>query len=762
MNKHSQIPGLLFLGGGRPEVAALCSRLTNEPEFALVPAGETSLDLAQLPTAGVFAALVFMPEPDGRADQHAGRLPPGFAVPRVLLVPGRGADANQGGSAGRDGIVACHSLQDLDYGALVHDLRLLCHAWQATGGQQDEQTLLLKVMDQLADCVLLIDARSGRIIHANVAAERLFGRSTANLAGEQFGFPLVEGESTEIDILQPDGAIRTAEMRLRHTFLRGDNLLMASLRDITPRKTLERRLQEAYRTAEQASHDRDDFLAHISHDIRTPMSGIIGMVELAMVETRPERQKKHLEVIKGSAESLLHIFNDLLDLSRIESGRLELRQEPFPLRRLLEPLLAGIAAQCREKGLQFETGIGANVPEQLVGDAAKLRRVLENLLGNAVKHTAQGSVSFRADVLHTHQKLAQPSAGTALLRFVVEATGQGMDAELQDDAGRRNLREHAAHHDLGLNIVRHLTDCMGGSLDEAGHEGQGNSVTISIPFRHAVEVNTLSPGPCRNHPALEPLDVLLVEDNEVNQLFTSEMLANQGHRVTVRENGQAALDILSRKRFDLILMDIQMPVLDGVETTRRIRDRASPVLDHRVPIIALTAHALKGDRERFLAEGLDDYITKPVDFAQLVQAMAKLLPGKVQRDAAQPQSAAEPPASAAQDTAVIDQDWFTRMFSSRKDFLRRMFEVFLREEPLRLAKIRTAVQSRDMEALRILAHSLKGAAATLGAAATKEQAFALERAAADNDAELAESACRKLEVELQRVLDFMQQFITTD
>lgn len=695
--------------------------------------------------------------------------------PAVLLLPQHLASLTI--TLPKQGFVSCRLLNAVDPTRLIEDLLLLARVWCERCDMQcpPEGDRLGKLVDQVAEGVLILDSAEGNILHANPAAQTLFGRSTQELQGEHFGLPVHSGDHAEIEIFCERGLMKTVEIRLGTTTWDDRDAFLASLRDVTRQKQMKHRLQEAIQQAEDANKAKSDFLARVSHDIRTPVSGIVGMADITMASGLPEQQRKHIESIKTSAQYLLAILNDILDFSRIEAGNIQLEEQPIDLRSELEPSIAYFAKQCAESGLTFRAAIAANVPETLKGDPVRIRRIVDNLLTNAVKYTERGSVELAVECLGISPG---EDLDVAKIRFAISDTGVGIPNEFQSRIftmfaqGTSDSTKARQGVGLGLCIVRHLCQVMGGSVDFDSQEGKGSVFRVTLPLQLAPDASPSKPDVAEAPlPAARPCRILLVEDNQVNQLFTMEMLRTQGHDVTVRENGREALDILTKERFDLVLMDIMMPVMDGLEATLAIRDPQSGVLDHDVPIIALTAHAIKGDQERFMSHGMDAYVSKPVDFQILYAEIARLMHNRPllaeQTSSASDQPQPKQPAPAASDrpsdaVSPIDETWMHKMLQTRSDFLKRMFEVFLAEEPTRLEKIRQAVQDEDMEQIRFLAHSTKGATATLGASTAREHAHALELAAKEQDAEAVAAAHQRLEAEMHRVFGFMSGFLATN
>jgi PAS domain S-box-containing protein len=387
-------------------------------------------------------------------------------------------------------------------------------------------------------------------------------------------------------------------------------------RDITAQKMLETRL----RTANRA---KNEFMANMSHELRTPLGGILGLVKLALNNTLPERLRHDLEMIDASGRALLHLINDILDLSRIEAGRLEMECRCVELRELLESMLEPFSMQAGARGLGFRLAIPPELPPVIRADPFRLGQILRNLVSNALKFTEEGGISI--DV-----SCGPGSSGgkSVKLSFSVTDTGIGIAQTDQRklfrsfsqlDASRSKRYEGVG---LGLVICRKLARSMGGDIELSSRKGKGSRFTFAAEFETGVLPEPLTADEAEREPPGR-LKVLLAEDNPVNTAYILRFLAEEGHAVTSVQNGREALDALGKERYDLVLMDVQMPEMDGVEATRRIRSAASGVLDRKIPVIALTAYAMKSDRELFMQAGMDDHITKPIDFDLLRRVLEK-------------------------------------------------------------------------------------------------------------------------------------------
>jgi two-component system sensor histidine kinase/response regulator len=646
-----------------------------------------------------------------------------------------------------------------------------------------ERQLLRTLVDHVPDCMYAKDTES-RFLIANQAVANIMGvRDPQDLIGKtDFDFypPELANQyrRDEISILESGQAIINREEKasisadLRWLLTTKvpllDDLgkvvgLVGIGRDITKRKETERLLVEAKEAAESASRAKSEFLANMSHEIRTPMNGVLGMTDLALdTELLPE-QREYLTTVKSCAESLLTVINDVLDFSKIEAGKLDLDSVEFCLRETLEDTIRALSPRAFQKGLELITDVGPLVPEVVVGDPLRLRQIVVNLVGNAIKFTAEGEVKLMV-------RVEERGEGTVNLRFTVADTGMGIPLEKQ-----RLIFEAFAQADasttrkfggtgLGLAISARLTELMGGRIWVESEPGRGSRFHVALrlgvaanqraaaapmPELEALRIlivddnasnrtflhdllqrwrmrplvaegaqdalaclaraqaagdpvrlvltdyempevdglelarrirqdpvladvpilmlssapqkgdsaacrelrigsylvkpirqselrkaigNTLRPGDARRQaapaedkkrPPERALSVLVAEDNAVNQRVAVRLLEKEGHRVTLANNGLEALEALERAAFDVVLMDVQMPELDGFEATRRLREREQPQA-RRVPVIALTAHVMKGDRELCLAAGMDAYVSKPLQRRELLDTIERV------------------------------------------------------------------------------------------------------------------------------------------
>ncbi|MFP4584332.1 MAG: ATP-binding protein [Desulfococcaceae bacterium] len=528
--------------------------------------------------------------------------------------------------------------------------------------------------------------------------------------------------------------------------------------NITDQKAREVELKAARRAAEKAGRAKSHFLAKMSHEIRKPMNTVIGMIELALDDELSPRPRDMLETARTSAEDLRALLDDILDLSKIEAGQLALEIAEFDPARLVADVARALEPRARKKGLGLRTVLAPDLPERFRGAPRRLRQVLNNLVENALKFTRTGGVTVTAGP--DAEAKSNPEGWTAL-RFAVCDTGPGIPADQLDRVFDAFSRGDDADHrrfegaGLGATISRELVAAMGGELTVESRLGEGAT------FVFTVRGEALAPSGADSTDAAAPVDVpedagplriLLAEDNPMNQKLVESLLVPRGHAVDIASDGKAALERLGEAAYDLVLMDIQMPGMDGLEATRRLRtwesDRGS-----RVPVYALGARVLNGEREQCIAAGMDGFIPKPIRREDLFRVLAGLSPSRAASASSAPSPApksGEPP---------LDREGLLDIVGGLPRIARELIRLYRQNCPELVEKVRRAVEAADARKLKESAHALKGMSLNLSAGPVAEASLRLERLGRSEDLTHAAREFQTLEEEVARLKKELDIFL---
>ena len=631
-------------------------------------------------------------------------------------------------------------------------LRLEGNYREAQLRESQAQAIKLSRVAARTDNGVIITDRDGRVEWINDGFTRISGYTLADMAGRKPG-SVLQGPETDQHTVQ----------RIREMLQQGKGFVetllnysrngrpywvsieaqpirdeagnvtqfMAIERDITETLEREQQLEESRRKAEVANQVKSRFLAMMSHEIRTPLNGILGSLGLLQDTTLDTEQRKYVTTSRNSAEWLLSIINNILDFSKMEAGRTGLEPGVFSIRDLLDSVVEMLEPRVHGKALRINSELDPGLPEMVKGDASKIRQVLLNLAGNAVKFTDHGHVTLSVAPCQQHED-------GLWLRFTVTDTGAGISAQDQ----QRLFEEFWSGQQpatmtgtgLGLTISRQLVEILGGNINLHSETGKGSSFCFDIPLA-GISAEELAAEQARRaasrqrdtqtRQAMFSGRVLIAEDNPANQMIAQSLLARLGLSSDVVANGLEAVEALRSRPYDLVLMDIGMPEMDGIQATRAIRSLQGPAA--RTPIIALTAHVMSGEREDVLSQGLDDYLAKPVDRTELCYCLERWLPGSGLTT-----PAAEPPAddsSPPEADTLIDPGILHQLFEEIGDEMApQVLASFITELQEQTAAMETAYDRYDLDALGKAAHRLKGSTASFGATRLGTALVELEQA----------------------------------
>ncbi|SFU98063.1 hybrid sensor histidine kinase/response regulator [Pseudoduganella namucuonensis] len=698
-----------------------------------------------------------------------------------------GLEAGQGGRGGRGGGARGRKARSLT--RKLRELRRQRSLFEPEEEARHRQELTEQILDQLPIPVFLKD-REGRFLRFNKRFEEVTQRSREDILGrtiDAISSPRWAEITHREDALAWSGQLVTSERRMmsfdppRDMLVSrnvinsgGHSYLLGYFIDISEQRAARDAMQRAVESAEAASRAKSEFLANMSHEIRTPMNGILGMTELVLESGLTPEQRADIALVKASADALLTIVDGILDFSKIEAGKLDIEDVPFDLRQMVEDAVRVMALRARKKGLDLRCELPPALPRNVKGDPGRLRQVLINLIGNAIKFTASGHVEVALAVGGEEEDRCE-------ITFSVSDTGIGIPLEKQKlvfepfaQVDGSTTRQYGGTG-LGLTICRRLVILMQGRIDVDSEPGAGSTFSFTVPLRHtgltvvaplpplepggggllAEEDEPAAPaapthgaggrvplaaagtpgadrgndgkegnggaapgGPApRKHPAgagrpghpaearADSLRILLAEDNPVNQRLALRLVEKLGHRATLVDSGLAAVDHAILASYDLVLMDLQMPGLDGLAATRHIRqwererEGDGSGAGRHLPIVAMTARAMAGDREQCLEAGMDDYLSKPIDLARLRRTLSRFAP----------------PLAPERRAPVLDWAAALQRLDGDAELLRELAALFLEDGPQLLRELREAAAAGETGRAARAVHSLKGVLVNFGA-----------------------------------------------
>lgn len=613
---------------------------------------------------------------------------------------------------------------------------------------------LQKILDSLQVGVILIDMETCTIVDINAFAVRMFGIPKEKFIGrinEEYRSKKFKNkpESYESFIVNAKKRKLPVIKTVVPIVFNNRTFLLENFVDITDQKTTELELKIAKQEADEASLAKSRFLANMSHEIRTPMNGVIGIAQLIKRGEDSDKLGEYIDMIIDSAQSLITIINDILDISKIEENRIDFEEITFNIIDLLKSIAESFQFRAKQKGIDCISKIDDKIPVFVKGDPTRLKQIFINMMGNAVKFTHRGKIELKAD-------LVEKTDEQVILAFQVIDSGIGIPKNkiekifemfTQADSGMTRLYGGTG---LGLSITKRLVEIMGGALTVKSKEKKGSTFSFSIRLKPSDELNVSeyyrNNNNQKNVTTINPLKILVAEDVVINQRYIEGLLKSFQHDITIVDNGRKVIKYWESQKFDCILMDIYMPKMDGLEATRIIREKEEKTTEH-IPIIALTAAAFANDKRRIMASGMDDYIVKPIDEVKLFRVLAKVN---------QKQSAVRPGKNTIlfETGSLIDSAMFNERFKKfSNEIIIEIIDEFLMTYSTDLYAIGQNILSKDFHLIKEITHKFKGELMVFCANDIVEIAYKIEKAALESSVQNMDTLFNRLQLNVNGLIN---------
>ncbi len=488
----------------------------------------------------------------------------------------------------------------------------------------------------------------------------------------------------------------------------------------------EEKFKDLYKQAEQASQAKSVFLANMSHEIRTPMNGVIGNTSMLLLNPLSKDQKQRAKAIKSSANSMLSIINDILDFSKIEAGMLNIEHHSFNFCTFIDDFSSSIINSIHAKGLSYTCTTSPDLKRWYKGDSNRIRQILYNLVNNSIKFTEQGGITVECSATYSN-------ASYTIIKFQVTDTGVGISTDEQQNLFNRfNQADDSTTRKfggtgLGLSICKQLTEIMGGEISFLPLDKKGCRIAFTIRLMNTQAPKEFSTKLTNKITHLNA-NILIVEDNLTNQIVVKDMLEILNNTVDIATNGKEAITLLKKNKYDLVFMDCHMPLMDGYQATAVIREFNADERNHNIPIIAMTASAMSGDREKCLDSGMNDYMTKPIELSIIQQKIQKWLPNLNKKS-----NQKIKPAVQNKMTQLFNFDAINSRLSGNQVLVVKVCNTFINTATKNLENLTQAIENKDLDKIKKLAHAIKGASATIGCTLLQNHSEVLEDKAKEGD-----------------------------